>query len=137
MSLRLPLSTNIASGEVYFSFLLRVDSLGSAFTSVGTLAGFTTGTGTSFATKINILPDGLGGFNLGASKSSGTTYGGWASQSFAVSATIFVVGRYTLLGSSGTDDFCDIWLNPDPQTFGKVRLGLVAPMSAFVALKYH
>ncbi len=118
MSLRLPLGTNITSGEVYFSFLLRVDSLGSSFTSVGTLAGFTTGTGTTFATKVNIQTNGTGGFTLGTSKAAGTTYGGWAAPDFNPGQTIFVVGRYTFKSATGTDDLSDLWINPTPQTFG-------------------
>jgi hypothetical protein len=118
MSLRLPLQTNITSGEIYFSFVMRVDDLGTSFTSVGTLAGLTTGTGTSFAPKINIFTNGAGGFNLGVSKSGGTTFGAWAPQNFNVGDIIFVVGRYTFIGVTGTDDTCDMWLNPSSSTFG-------------------
>ena len=118
MSLRLPLGTNLTSGELYFSFALRVDSLGSAFTGDGTLAGFTTGTGTSFGTKINIRPNGAGGFNLGVSKGAGTTYGDWAGTSFNVGDTLFVVGRYRFNSGNSTDDLSDLWLNPGSATFG-------------------
>ncbi len=118
MSLRLPLGTNLTSGEVFFSFGLRVDSLGGSFTGDGTLAGFTTGTGTSFGTKINIRPDGAGGFNLGVSKLTGTTYGAWAEDSFSAGETVFVIGRYRFNHVNGTDDLCDLWLNPDSATFG-------------------
>src|SRR5207248_2646002 len=117
MSLRLPLQTNITSGQLYFSFLLRVDTIGTSFTTAGTLAGFTTGTGTSFGSKINIQTNGIGGFNLGVSKGSGTTFGAFDPQNFAPGATIFVVGRYTFNGGSG-DDTCDLWLNPDSASFG-------------------
>ncbi len=118
MSLRLPLGTNLTSGDIYFSFPMRVDSLGTSFTSDGTLAGFTTGTGTSFGTKINIRPNGAGGYNLGVSKLTGTTYGAWAGNSLAVGETVFVVGRYRFNNASSTDDLCDLWLNPDSSTFG-------------------
>lgn len=118
MSERLLLQTNITSGQVYFSFILRVDSLGSSFNTLGTLAGFTTGTGTSFGSKINIQTNGVGGFNLGTSKGGGATFGAFAAQNFSAGDTIFVVGRYTFLGGLGTDDTCDMWLNPDSGTFG-------------------
>ena len=118
LSLRLPLSTVMTTGAVYFSFALRIDSLGSSFNSVGTLAGFTTGTGTAFGTKINIRTNGTGGFNLGTSKGSGTTFGGWGPADYSVGQTIFVVGRYTFFGANGTDDQSDLWLNPSTGTFG-------------------
>jgi hypothetical protein len=117
MSVRLLLGTNLTSGQIYFSFAMRVDNPGSAMTSVGTLAGFASGTSTSFGTKINIRTNGGGGFNLGVSKSGGTTYGAWAANDFGVGETIFVVGRYTFNPAS-LDDTCDLWLNPPVSSFG-------------------
>jgi hypothetical protein len=118
MSLRLPLGTNLTSGEVFFSFMLRVDDLGASFVNDGTLEGFTTGTGTSFGTKVNIRISGTGGFNLGISKSAGTTYGAWATTDFNVGDTLFVVGRYRFNGGTGTDDLSDLWLNPVRSSLG-------------------
>ncbi len=118
MSLRLPLGTNLASSEIYFSFAMRVDTLGASFTGDGTLAGFTTGTGTSFGTKVNIRPNGAGGYNLGVSKLTGTTYGAWAGDNFMPGETVFVVGRYRFNDATSTDDLCDLWLNPSSSTFG-------------------
>ncbi len=127
MSLRRPLGTNLASGTVYFSFVLRVDDLGASFSSDGTLAGFTTGTGTAFATKVNIRVNGKGGFNLGVSKGTGTTYGNWAATDFNVGEAIFVVGRYQFNSGSGTDDLSDLWLNP-----GRTSFGAAAPPPATI-----
>lgn len=118
MSLRLPLGTNLTTGEIFFSFALRVDTLGASFTTDGTLAGVTTGSGTLFGGKINIRPNGTGGFNLGMSKAGGTTYGAWATNEFVPGEIVFAVGRYRFNSGSGTDDQCDLWLNPDRTTFG-------------------
>lgn len=118
MSVRLLFGTNITSGQIYFSFVMRVDSLGTSFNTPGTLAGFAAGTTTSFGAKVNIRLNGLGGFNVGTSKSSGMTFGGWATNDFNVGESIFVVGRYSYIGGAGTDDTCDLWLNPPPTTFG-------------------
>lgn len=117
MSVRLPLETNLTSGEVWFSFLMRVDQMGASFTGAGTLAGFTTGSGTLFGTKINIRPNGAGGFNLGTSKAGGTTYGDWAPADFAPGETVFVVARYRFNSGGSTDDLCDLWLNPAGDSF--------------------
>ncbi len=118
MSLRLPLITNVTEGDVYFSFPMRVDTLGVTFISFGTLAGFTSGTSTAFGTKINIRPNGAGGFNLGVSKGAGTNFGDWATNNFVAGETVFVVGRYSFINGSVTDDLCDLWLNPGSATFG-------------------
>ena len=117
MSLRLPLNTNLTTGDIFFSFAMRVDTLGGSFVSEGTLAGFTTGTGTSFGSKINIRPNGSA-YQLGISKGGGSTFGGWISDNLNVSETHFVVGRYRFNHANGTDDLCDLWLNPPVTSFG-------------------
>jgi hypothetical protein len=118
MSLRLPLGTNMTSGVIYFSCLMRVDTLGTAMTGSGTLAGFASGTTTLFGTKVNIQTNSGGGFQLGTSKYTGTTFGAWATNIFHDGDTIFIVGRYTFNGATSTDDTCDLWLNPPSTSFG-------------------
>ncbi len=118
MSLRLPLGATLLSGDVYFSFLLRVDTLGTSFNSTATIAGFTTGTGTAFVTKVNLQTNGVGGYVLGVSKSTGTTYGAWSATNFSPGETVFIVGRYRFVSGTGTSDLCDLWINPSPATFG-------------------
>jgi hypothetical protein len=123
MSTRLLLGTNLTSGPVFFSFVMRVDNLGTAMTTSGTLAGFASGTTTLFGTKINIRTNGAGGFNLGTSKYSGTTFGAWAANNFSVGETSLSLGA-TFNGGSNTDDTCDLWLNP-PSSFGAARSATV------------
>jgi hypothetical protein len=96
---------------------MRIENLG-AFTTAGTFAGFTTGTGTSFGTKMNIRTNAAGGFNLGVSKGGGTTFGNWAAGNYNVGETLFIVGRYQFLEGNGTNDTCDLWINPAAATFG-------------------
>ena len=132
MSTRLLLSTNLTSGQLYFSFIMRVDNLGTAMTTSGTLAGLASGATTLFGTKINIRTNGAGGFNLGTSKYTGTTFGAWAANDFSVGETIFVVGRYNFNGSGNTDDTCDLWLNPPASSFGAA-----SPPPAIAALRHR
>jgi hypothetical protein len=115
--LRYPFGATNRLGSIYFSFVYRVDTLGT-FSSVGTLAGFVEGTSsTLFGTKINIRTNGFGEYNLGTSKAGGVTFGGWAPNNFDSGEAVLVVGRYTF--NPGTaDDTCDLWLNPDASTFG-------------------
>jgi hypothetical protein len=46
------------------------------------------------------------------------TFGGWATNDFGVGEDIFVVGRYSYIGGAGSDDTCDLWVNPPPSSFG-------------------
>jgi hypothetical protein len=116
-SVRLPIGTNI-SGEVYFSFALRIDTVGT-FANSDTIAGFGTGTSTAFSFKLNVQVSPSGGYNLGVFKAGGTTFGAFATNDFSSTDTVFVVGRYTFSPAGSTDDTCDLWLNPDPSTFGQ------------------
>jgi hypothetical protein len=116
MSLRLPLNTNIASGAIYYSFSMRVDNVGANFTAAGVLGGFTTGTTTSFGTKVDIRTNAAGGFNLGTSKPGAATLV-WSTNQYQPGDTIFIVGRYVFNAAVG-DDMSSLWINPNPATFG-------------------
>ena len=122
MSLRLPIGTN-TSGSLYFSFALRVGSLGTGASD--TLAGFTTGTSTSFAPKLNLASNSFGAYNLGLYKSSGLTTGGLATNVFTTNDVVFLVARYTFNTNSATDDTCDLWLSPAPSTFAEIFRGQI------------
>ena len=41
---------------------------------------------------------------------------------FNAGDTVFIVARYTFNIAGTTDDTCDLWLNPDPSTFGTTNL---------------
>jgi hypothetical protein len=115
-----PAQTN---GSIWFSFLLRIDEIGTS-TANETMAGFAQGTSTAFPLKINIMGDGVGEtYQIGIYKSSGTTDGAMAPQKFTTNDTVLVVARYTFRPGSTTNDTCDLWLNPPASTFGS----LVAP----------
>jgi hypothetical protein len=115
MSLRLPIGTH-TDGDVYFSLVLRVNSVGVGGSD--TIAGFTTGSATTFSPKLNIASNAPGAYNLGLYKSSGLTTGNLTTNIFRTNEAIFVVARYRFNNTSGTDDTCDLWLNPSTSTFG-------------------
>jgi len=119
---RLPTGTNV-SGPLYFSFLLRVDSIAGSYTS-DTIAGFAeTTNGTVFDPKINIQSNSPGFYQLGAYKGGGTTLGALATNYsgqpivHAVGDTVFVVGNYNFINDANNDTV-NMWINPDPSTFG-------------------
>jgi hypothetical protein len=117
-AVRLPFGTN-DSGSVYYSFAMRIDSVGTAFTNVSSLiASFaiSTNTGLQYARLVprtNAVP---GQFNLGAYKTGGATIS-WATNDFVEGQTIFIVCRYTF-NPGVSDDTVDVWINPNSSTFG-------------------
>jgi hypothetical protein len=117
MSERLPIGTNV-SGSLFFSFLLKIDDVGS-FTTSDTIAGFgDTLASTTFSAKVNIVSNSFQMFQLGLYKGGGTTVGALAPNLFTNGDLVFVVGNYNFNGGANNDDTCNMWLNPDPSTFG-------------------
>jgi hypothetical protein len=107
-----------SAGEVYCSFAFRVDS---EITGTGneTTAGFSYGTSTTFPLKINILGNGSGGYQFGVYKGGGTSGNGAidSTHTFASGDVVFIVARYVFRPGVNADT-CDLWINPDPATFG-------------------
>jgi hypothetical protein len=118
-SMRLPIGTNV-SGTLYFAFAFRMDNRGNppTATTSETMAGFTFGTGTTFASKINVVTNGGNTYQIGLYKAGGTSVGALAPNLLNPGDTVFIVSRYSFNINGGTDDTCDLWINPNPSTFG-------------------
>ena len=118
MSQRLPIGTNV-SGTLYFSFLLNIADVGSISGIAETIAGFGADqTSTAFSSKINISSNSFQTYQLGLYKGGGTGTGAIAPNLFSTNDVVFVVGNYTFNSGANNDDTCNMWLNPDPATFG-------------------
>jgi len=116
-SVRIPFGQYNA-GEVYASFAFRLDTA-STTANNETTAGFSFGTSTTFPLKINLIGNGAGGYNIGLYKGGGTSGNGTidTAHTFNAGDTVFMVCRYAF--HSGVNaDTCDLWINPDPTTFG-------------------
>ena len=116
-SVRLPFGAAVTNGALYFSFALRIDEIGS-FVGHDTFAGLTLGDATTYFPKIDAVCNSSNAYQIAIYKGSGTTYGNVASPIFTTNDTVFIVARYTFNNNSTTDDTCDLWVNPDPSTFG-------------------
>jgi len=114
----------ITSGTVYFSFAARLTDLTGLSTSGVFWAGFNNAQGSqtttpnTVVTRVVTRSAGVGAFNLGLDKSSGSASSFvWASGSFTTSDTLFLVGSYTF-NPNTDDDVSQLWVNPDASTFG-------------------
>jgi hypothetical protein len=108
---------SITSGSLYYSFALRVDDVGSAFTSTTSfIAAFIDGASTYGA---RLMPRRVDDdtYNLGVTKVTASAVV-WAPDNFVDGQTLFIVGRYTFNTGSTTDDAVDLWINPAAATFG-------------------
>lgn len=116
-AVRIALPSAITSGSLYYSFALRVDDVGAAFTSITSfIASFIDGASTYGA---RLMPRRVDDdtYNLGVTKVSASAVV-WAPDNFVDGQTLFIVGRYTFNSGSTTDDAVDLWINPSPGTFG-------------------
>lgn len=123
-----PSGQAITSGNLYFSFLLRVTDLTGLNTTGGFIAGFNNSLGSQTATPATIAPRVMlravvtggvtNGFNVGLTKSSAlTTDWVWDATVFDTNETIFLVGCYRFNTNSSIDDLGILWVNPAPSTF--------------------
>jgi len=116
---------NIAtSGTLYYSFIFQLTDTNGLSTTAYFWAGFNNSAGsqsglpTTVGTRINCRPA-VGGFQIGLDKSSGTGSAfQFATNLFQLGTNIFVVGSYTFNTSSTSDDVSQLWIDPDPSTFG-------------------
>ncbi|MDB6121636.1 MAG: Immunoglobulin I-set domain protein [Pedosphaera sp.] len=120
-SARFNLPNNITSGTIYYSFALQVTDLGALGTGGGFFAAFNNGLGGQ-GSPPNVIGAGVqtrlsgSGFNVGLKKAgSGSLFD---SIVHAVGETVFVVGSYTFNTNSTSDDVANLWINPDPASFG-------------------
>ncbi len=130
MNLTTP-SAGITSGTVYYSFVVQLTDLSNLDTNGTYFAAFCNlqshdhgiGTPNSVAARVMVRSDGAGGFNIGLEQGGNNNPSGfntaWDATSFTTSDTLFIVVSYTLQGTAqGTDDFANLWVNPDGSTFG-------------------
>ena len=116
---------NITSGTIYYSFLLRVDSLvgandttGDYFISLNNTANqATTANPTVFPGNIRsrIDPNDSTKFSLGmfTQRTPTAADAGWV-NGLTPGQSVFVVGAYNVAASNSTK----LWINPDPLSFG-------------------
>jgi pectate lyase len=104
-----PFSTGIATGTVYYSFLLRVNST-SGLSSVGTnLTGLLrSGSASSYYNDLWLRSDGVD-YDIGLSKlRAGTT---WLSTPLTVGTVYLIVTKYGFV-SGNNNDVVSLWVNP-------------------------
>lgn len=101
--------------NIYYSFLIRfanaadIDVAGEQIVSVNRL-------GSSSGVHFELLAQNSDGqIHLGANKPTGTA--AYATTNLAAGQTVFVVVRQQMITGAG-NDIIDIWINPDPATFG-------------------
>ncbi len=118
-AVRFPLNLTNSTGNVYWSFILRMNTLGTAFIATnGFIAALYSSTANDYG--LRLLPrtnTTAGKFDLGISKVAGN--GAWTTSGFSDGQTFFLVARYSILAGAGNDSVA-LWVNPDPSTFGLV-----------------
>jgi hypothetical protein len=114
----------MTNGTIYYSFLLSVNSLG-GLTTGGWVCGFNTlmgpqsGQPSVAGARIYMVTNASGGYLIGIGKNpSGPTSATYLTTPLSVGSTYFVVCSYTFNNVTNNDDVAQIWLNPDPSTFG-------------------
>jgi hypothetical protein len=105
--------TSNSTTSLYYSFLMRVDSLGSLDSTGGYFAGLGNASGASLAATVAIRLAG-DGFQLGIGKRDSTAIGNYSFSDTVLSLgqTILVVGSYNLVSGPVNNDFASLWIDP-------------------------
>jgi hypothetical protein len=116
---RLVLDTNVSTGPIYYSFAMRVNSVGTAFTlNTGFLSALVSPDGVSQVGRLVPRTNAIAGeYNLGVTKvtSSAAVF---ATNNFVEGELLFIVCRYIFNSGTVSDDAVSMWINPNPATFG-------------------
>ena len=106
------------TGSVYYSFLVKVTSVGSLNSTGGYFAGYyNTTTGTTTGAPVWTRLDGAS-FDFGVSVRI-TTPVTWTVAQY-LDTTYLIVGAYTFVDGSSNDS-SKLWINPPASTFGKTE----------------
>ncbi len=118
-AVRYNLPSPIIDGTVYYSFALRMNSVGTAFTSLTSFIAAFVDTDGHYEGRLACTNASGGQYNLGIAKVS-TSVGipVWSPNLLSEGETHFIVVRYTFNLADTTDDQVDMWIDPDPGTFG-------------------
>jgi hypothetical protein len=105
--------TTNSTASLYYSFLMRVDNLGTLDATGGYFAGLGNATGGSLAATVAVRLSGEG-FQLGIGKRDSTSMGNYSFSDtvYDVGQTILVVGSYNLVAGPINNDFASLWLDP-------------------------
>lgn len=122
--------TAISSGTVYWSGLVRVDSISTLTTSANGMllggfnntAGYQSGNPTAIGAVLRIRQDSVdaNSYHIGTGLNAGTGTGNVQfdnATSYAAGETVFVVGSYELVDGSN-NDMARMWINPAVSDFG-------------------
>jgi len=118
---RLPISATVSSGSLYASFAMNVIELGASFSAnaPGLLASFFNSGGptTDQQPRLYLQRTNSNDYLLGIAKvtANGANYDPTV---YTEGEQHFIVMRYTFVTGSTANDTVDLWINPDPSTFG-------------------
>ena len=124
LAARFSLPSPVTNSTIYFSFLMKLSDLtglsssGVFWAALNNSAGSQTTIPSALVTRVISKASGAG-YQMGLDKSSGSAGSfQFATNIFTTSDTVFVVGGYTFNNGSSSDDVSQLWVNPDPATFG-------------------
>jgi hypothetical protein len=110
-------ASGIASGKVYYSFILKVTDLTAATEALGGyFIGFANDN-TNFGATVWTKRVDDNSYQIGINSRTNTSTTMFTSSSYAKDAEVFIVASYEVVDGTG-NDVAKIWINPASQDFG-------------------
>jgi hypothetical protein len=116
---RLPFGTQ-TNGPLYFSFALRATNLSGNISTEDAMAGLAYFSGTTLYPKIDCVWSDSNHYKIGMAKGTGTSFLTVNPTVFTSTDVVYVVCCFVMTNGNTGSDIAELWVNPDPSTFGAV-----------------
>jgi hypothetical protein len=128
LAVRRLFGTNISSGKLWYSVLLRINDLGyGAWNGAETPIGMLTPTdNTTFRHRVMVKSNGSSGYLIGVQKGGTGAASTFSPTEHHTGETILLVGQYDFTVSPNV---VTLWVNPEPSTFGQAA----EPATGFIS----
>lgn len=108
--------TTSDNASLYYSFLMRVDSLGALDATGGLFVSLADAAGNAGQSASVWLRSSAGGFQIGVSKRNGSPI--FAAEEFTVGTTVLLAAAYNLVSGPINNDTASLWINPGSLSAG-------------------
>ena len=117
VTVRLPFGTQ-TNGPIYFSFAHRGTNIAGNVATEDPIGGLALFSSTTLFPKIDCVWSDANHYTVGVAKGTGVNFRVTDTNVFTGTDTVFIVCCFTMTnGNTGTDPV-QLWVNPDPATFG-------------------
>ena len=117
VTVRLPFGSQ-TNGPLYFSFVHRGTNIAANTATEDPIGGFAYSSGTTLYPKVDCVWSDSNHYSVGAAKGTGVNFRVTDTNVITGTDTVFIVCCLVMTNGNNGSDTVELWINPDPATFG-------------------